>query len=106
MPLELGQILEQMKRTSPLGKQLDQAIIWERWPEIAGAALYTHARPVCVKKTQLHVEVESSVWMNKLSFRREGMVRRINRLAGKRLVDEIFLLLLDENGQEPETDQA
>lgn len=80
------------------------ALIWERWPEIAGDPLYMHGRPVSVRKGELKVEVESSVWMNRYAFRREGILRRINHLARQRLIEDIFLVLI-EDGQAIEEEE-
>lgn len=55
-----------------------------------------HARPVSIKKGVLQVEVDSAVWMNKFSYRKWPILRRINRMARKELVHDIFLVLLED----------
>jgi predicted nucleic acid-binding Zn ribbon protein len=100
----VGDILRTLSVCSPLGEQLEQALIWERWPEIAGDPLYMHARPVSIKKSQLKVEAESSVWMNRLAFRKETIIRNINRLAKRRIVQDLFLALQDDERAQNEED--
>ncbi|MBI2433087.1 MAG: DUF721 domain-containing protein [Candidatus Hydrogenedentes bacterium] len=95
-PVDVGSILEQLKQTTKLGEQLEQAVIWERWPEIAGPRLYIHGRPHSIKDGCLRIEVESSVWMNKFAYQRQHVINRINRCARRRLVEDVFLVLMEE----------
>ena len=98
-PKGVGDILEGMKESTALGRQLDQAAIWRRWPEIVGQELSPHGRPQTIKDNQLRIEVDSAVWMHKFSFHKWAIIKRINRMAGKELVSDIFLVLL-EDGRE------
>jgi predicted nucleic acid-binding Zn ribbon protein len=92
-PEAVGAILDGLARKSPLGRQLEHARIWERWPELVGPHLGLHGRPVVVKDNVLHIEVESSVWMHKFAYRKWDIVQRINRMARKELVSDIFIAL-------------
>jgi len=44
--------------------------------------------------------VDSAVWMNKFSYRKWEIIRRINRQAGIELVSDLFLKLASD--EEPE----
>lgn len=96
-PQGLGDILAQLKQESALGEQLDQARIWERWPEIAGDTLFPWGRPRGVREGRLYVEVEAAVWMNRYSYASQTIVSKVNELAGKTLVTEVFLVLKPED---------
>ncbi len=96
-PVSVGDILKKLITTTPLGKVMEQARVWEHWPEIAGESLAPHGRPAGVKERQLRVEVEDSVWMSRFSYQKWDIIRRINRLAGHELVSDIFFTLMDEN---------
>ena len=63
-----------------------------------------HARPVSVKKGILKVELDSSVWMNRFAYRREGILRRINRIAKQRLIDDILIVLIEDGREITEED--
>ena len=99
-PKSVGDILQQLIHTTPLGKVLDQARIWESWPQLAGENLSKHGRPAGVKEQRLRVEVDSSAWMHKYSYCKWEIIRRINRMAGYEFVSDIFLILMTEEEAE------
>jgi len=92
-PQSVGEILAKLVKKTKLGKQLEQARIWEQWPEIAGRSLYKHGRPQRVKDKTLTVEVDSTVWMNKYAYFKWDILKRINLMAGKELISDIFFML-------------
>jgi predicted nucleic acid-binding Zn ribbon protein len=103
-PAGIGQILESMKAKTRLGKQLRQAQIWERWPELAGQYLCGHGHPLTVKDKTLHIEAYSAVWMHKFAYHKWDIIKRINAMAGQELVSDIFILLGDGAPAEPSQD--
>ena len=102
-PQSVGQILTKLLKKTGLGKQVKQAAIWQHWPEIAGPDLCGRGRPRAVKDNTLIVEVDSTVWMNKYSFFKWDLMKRISRLGGRELVSDIFFVLASED--EPPQEQ-
>lgn len=96
----VGDILARLKTTGTLGKQLELAQIWEHWTELAGEQLSLHGQPYTVKDGQLRVRADSTVWMHKYSFHKWKIIRRINRMARKELIHDLFVTLKPE--EEPE----
>lgn len=96
----IADILAKLKASGKLGQNLEYARIWERWDEIAGPRLSAHGQPYTVKEGQLRVRADSAVWMHRFSYDKWGIIRRINRLAGKELVHDLFVTL------EPEDEEA
>jgi len=96
-PIAVGDILESLKKTTALGKHLEYAQIWEHWEEIAGKQLARHTRPHDVRDGQLRIAAESSVWMNKITYKKWTIIKRVNQLAKKELINDLFVLLLDDN---------
>ena len=92
----VGDILQDLVKDTPLGESLEQARIWEQWEIIAGPRLAEHGRPVAIQDKKLRIEVDSTVWMNRYAFGKWGIIRRANGIAKKELVNDIFLLLMDE----------
>lgn len=92
----IGDILAAMKQTTNLGKHLEHAEIWEHWPEIVGEATAQHARPRGIRELQLRIECDSAVWMHKINYRKWQILKKINRLAGKELVSDIYVVLLED----------
>lgn len=95
-PSGVGDILDALKQTTPLGRQLDEARIWEHWPEVAGELLMPHGRPRSIKDGQLTIEVDSAVWMHKFAYEKAALIDRINTFLGHALVDDVFLTLYEE----------
>ena len=96
-PTGVGDILGTLKATTDLGKHLEQAQIWTRWPEMVGQQLCAHCRPQTIKDQQLRVEADSAVWMHKVSYRKWEIVKRINRIAQKELISDIFVVLVADH---------
>lgn len=99
-PESLKSILGHMITRTPLGKTLEQARIWEHWPHLAGQELAGHGEPVAVKKGVLRVAVENAAWMQSFAYAKWDILRRINRLAGRELVSDLFLILREDFEQE------
>jgi len=98
-PKSANEILAHLKQTTKLGKLLEQAQIWTRWPEAAGARLAPHGQPVGFRRDEsntLVVSAESPVWMHRFALGKWGIIRRINRMARRELVSDIFVVLADD----------
>ena len=104
-PEHISDILLRMKQTTPLGKSLEQAKIWENWEQLAGKHLAPHCRPHSIKEGQLRIVVESPVWMHKLSYLKWDLLLRINRMAGKELVSDVFFILASDGDILSEPDE-
>lgn len=92
----IGDILEGLKQSSTLGRNLEEARIWEKWPDLAGMEFMAHGRPLGVRESMLIIEVDSAVWMHKFAYVKRDLVRKINRLIGRELVTEIYLTLTED----------
>lgn len=95
-PHRVGDILNSLKKTTPLGESLEQASVWSRWEEIAGASLAAHGRPHSMKEGQLRIEVDSPVWMHRYAYQKWRIIKRINQLARRELVHDLYLALLPD----------
>lgn len=103
-PAHIAEIIAELRRTTPLGMQLEVMQIWENWPEIAGPALAAHGAPYSVKDGLLRVGVDSAVWMHKFSYHKWRIIKRINRHARKELVHDLFLVLESRDEESPAED--
>jgi predicted nucleic acid-binding Zn ribbon protein len=99
-PSGIGEILADLKKTTKLGKQLEQAKIWENWAHIAGPKLSLHGRPRTIKDGRLVVDVDTSVAMHRFAYRKFALMKRINSFAGKELVSDIYFQLAPEEAPE------
>lgn len=102
-PTGISEVIASLAKTTPLGEALKQAEVWEKWPEIVGEKTAEHTKPHRVKDGTLTIVADSPVWMHRLSYRKWAVIRKINRLARKELVSDVFFQLL---GDEDEIDTA
>lgn len=65
---------------------------------MAGPHLYEHGRPVTVKENTLYIEADSPVWMHKFAYYKWDIIKRINRLARRELISDIFIQLTPDHG--------
>ena len=100
----ISDVLRYLVKEGGLGEQLEQARIWENWPQLAGDPLWMHGRPVALRDGTLIVEAESAVWMHRFTYYRGRLTGRINKMAKKRLVEEVFVRL-DDGTQGPREDE-
>lgn len=96
-PSSIQEVLAQLKQETELGRQLELAQIWSRWPEIAGPRMMEHGRPHGIRDNVLYIEADSPVWMHRFAYRKWAIIRRINKMAGHELVSDIFLVLSDDS---------
>lgn len=92
----VGAILGQMITRTKLGKQLEYALIWEHWAEIMGPKLAPHAHPVTVAEMRLSIEADSAVVMHQISLQKWPIVKRVNMLARKELINDVYVALLPD----------
>lgn len=100
-PQRIDEIIDELKKTSALGQQLEYARIWDEWPRIAGEHLSGHGRPLTVKDGVLHIEADSPVWMHKFAYKKWHIIKYINRLAGRELISDVFVVLGPESDTRP-----
>lgn len=89
MPMEragtfLGRAVRRLDRP-------EAALAWLRaaWPELVGAALAAHARPVRCAKSCLEIAADGKRWEKQLETMTGEFCERINRAWGAELVKEI-----------------
>jgi predicted nucleic acid-binding Zn ribbon protein len=102
----IADILAGLKESTALGRNLEEAQIWQRWPELAGMDFMPHGRPLGVREGTLIIEVDSAVWMHKFAYTKRDLVRRINRMIGRNLVTDIYLTLTEEEKLSDPQDRA
>lgn len=95
-PTGLGDIIATLKKTTSLGRQIEQAQIWDHWEQLVGEPYWRHGRPRTLKDGRLTVEADSAVWMHKFTYRKWELIKRINRRAGHEMVSDIFVTLVTD----------
>lgn len=77
-PEKLGSILNETLDRMGLAAGLSRSSIVELWPKLVDPAVARHAQAEKVTGSVLHVNVDSSVWMNELSSIRHILLKKIN----------------------------
>ena len=89
-----------------MGKQLDQAQIWEHWPTLAGSPLWMHGKPKKFRDLTLYIEADSPVWAHRFTYRKWAIIKRINGHVGYELVSDLFVKLSAEKSEDEPQDDA
>ncbi len=93
-PENAADLMAQLKQGTGLGNLLEQAQVWERWPELAGPKLAIHGHPIGFRKKNpkvLMIAAESPVWVHRFAYAKWDIIGRINRMAGQELVSDLFV---------------
>jgi len=78
-----------------MARGLEQAHpeIWANWPSIVGPEVARRAVPRSFDRGTLVVAVESSTWLQELSYLKEGILERLAEAVGPKVVKDIKLVL-------------
>ena len=64
-------------------------VVHERWPEVVGAEVAEHARPLAIESGRLRIGVDSPGWASHLRWSEEEIVTRIAHLVGEGQVTSV-----------------
>ncbi len=92
-PHLLANVLKRYVHSKPLGESLLKIEVLTQWDEICPPVIAKHARPVGFKNKKLSLEVNSSAWLNELTFFKEDLITALNQKAGKKVIIEIRFYL-------------
>jgi predicted nucleic acid-binding Zn ribbon protein len=90
MAESIGAIIQQWLRANNLEEKLQQQSVPNYWIEIVGESVAKHATIERVDKGKMFVKVESAVWRNELSMRREEIRQKVNEHFGAEIVKEVI----------------
>ncbi|MEE4357999.1 MAG: DUF721 domain-containing protein [Desulfococcaceae bacterium] len=63
--------------------------IWKCWDSAVGPAIAENTRPAAFKGSLLIVHVSASAWVHQLQYLKQELMEKINRVLGKKLVEDI-----------------
>ena len=105
-PKAISEILASLKAKGELSGHFEHARVWERWPEIVGARLMPYGRPLRIREKTLTIEIDGAVWMHRFSYKTREIIAQANRIAGREIVSDIFLILAGEEKDEGPQDSV
>jgi len=92
-PHLLANVLKKYIHSKPLGENLLKIEVLSQWDEICPPIIAKHARPIGFKDKKLSLEVNSSAWLNELTFFKKDLINELNRRAEKKVIKEIRFYL-------------
>ena len=100
-PEDIKHILEGLKATSELGRNLEEAKIWEHWASIVRAPYDSKSYPLRVKNNVLIIEVENAVYMHKISYLKGEILEKVQEIVPAKLIEEVRFTLEEEDKPKP-----
>jgi len=91
MAKTLGQAIDKMLRKFDIEKPVRQGESLFIWDEIVGKTISSHTTPEKVSYGKLYIKVDSPSWRNELLFRKDEILKRINKKLNKANIREIVL---------------
>lgn len=85
-----GILIKLLRQYGLEGKVIEYTIA-EKWEEIAGKIIASHTYPAGLHHKRLYVIVDSSTWVQELSFYKKELIEKVNNHFGKKIVSDIYL---------------
>ncbi len=95
-PEDIKHILEGLKATSELGRNLQEAKIWENWDNLVPAPFNAKSFPLRVKDGVLVIEVETAVFLHKISYLKLEILEKVQAIASSEIIEDVRFVLEDE----------
>lgn len=89
----LSTAVEHFIRNRGLEGKLREHTLQNRWDEIVGEPISSHTRPDTIRFGTLHVLVDSSAWLQQLTFLKPELMRKVESYLGKGSIKDIVLRL-------------
>jgi hypothetical protein len=101
----LVSILDKIAQRFGMSGKLLEHRLQRQWPAIVGAHVAAHTRPESIRFKKLHVIVDSSVWVQQLTFLKVSLLQSINATAGDSPISDIVLRVgtIEPQGQADDT---
>ncbi|MGD9873199.1 MAG: DUF721 domain-containing protein [Kiritimatiellia bacterium] len=96
----LGELIPDVMKKMGMHGRLHEAAMLDEWPQLVGAQLAGHTRPVKLEHDVLTVFVDHSAWLSELSrYGKKQMMDKLNARFGTGCIKSIHLALDPESGR-------
>jgi predicted nucleic acid-binding Zn ribbon protein len=82
-------VLDQVLRQYGLEGKFREYRVMEQWPEVVGETLARHTVPEGIRYRKLILRVDSSAWMQQLTFFKKDILDKVNAALGENAVSDI-----------------
>lgn len=86
---KLGEVIKEIIAEFHLGKKLNEARVIGSWEKIVGDMIARHTVQLRIVNQILFVEVDSAALRNELTYAREKIRKKLNKIAGEELLKEV-----------------
>ena len=87
----LGELIKEFYEQHRGSDYLDEVKIINSWPKVVGPFIASHTIDLSVKNHVLFVHVDSDALRNELSYSKSLLLKNLNEIVGKELLNEIVL---------------
>ncbi len=96
-PKRIRRILNATLRKLGLEKRIKECAVLSFWNEAVGESIAIHTKPLKVYNGRMTVLVESSSWTQELTFLKSGIMERLNKSIGKKVIKDIYFKIGEIN---------
>jgi len=82
----LGEVIKEIIAGFRLEKKLNEARVISSWEKIVGTMIAKHTRQLRIVNQVLYVEVDSAALRNELTYAREKIRKKLNKIAGEEML--------------------
>ncbi|MFH1214811.1 MAG: DUF721 domain-containing protein [Candidatus Neomarinimicrobiota bacterium] len=87
----LGSAITKMLKFYKIEKPVRQNEAFFFWQEVVGEVIAKHASPEKISYSKLFIKVDSPVWRNELTFRKDEILKQLNSHLDNAQIKEIVL---------------
>jgi hypothetical protein len=87
----IKQAVDRFLKNSGLGSRQEENYIFENWKSIAGEETARMAEPFKMEGKKLFLQVENSVIMNEVTYKKKALKEKINKLFKQEKVKDIIV---------------
>ncbi len=88
----LREVIDELIKTYRLEEGMSANKIINSWEKVAGTMIYKHTEKIFIRKNKLYLKLDSSALKQELSYEKSLIIKKINKLAGQNLIEEIIFL--------------
>jgi predicted nucleic acid-binding Zn ribbon protein len=89
--IKVGDAIQQLFRQENLDTKISQFTVKQSWKEIAGEPIAVNTTEISFKNKTIFVSLKSDAMKHELSFRKEELLKNINKFCGCTLVEQIVI---------------
>jgi hypothetical protein len=87
----IKEVLRDYIRSLDIDGKLKEVKLIESWSEVTGKNISTKTENIYISKRRLYVRINSSIIRSELMMIREGLVKKLNLIAGGNIIDDIVV---------------